>query len=51
MIEDDVLREVRAAREAFAQLHDFDVGAMVEDLRARDLAGDCRWCGISPPPA
>ena len=40
MTEDDVLREVRAAREAYARLHNFDVRAMVEDLRARDKAGD-----------
>jgi hypothetical protein len=40
MTEDDVLREVRAAREAYARLHNFDVRAMVADLRARDLAGD-----------
>lgn len=40
MVEDDVLREVRAAPEAYARLHNFDVRAMVADLRARDLAGD-----------
>lgn len=40
MTEDDVLREVRAAREAYARLHHFDVRAMVADLRARDAAGD-----------
>ena len=40
MVEDDVLREVRAAREAYARLHNYDVQAMVADLRARDLAGD-----------
>jgi hypothetical protein len=40
MIEDDVLCKVRAAREAYARLHNFDVRAMVEDLRARDVAGD-----------
>ena len=40
MIEDDVMREVRAVREAYARLHNFDVRAMVEDLRVRDLAGD-----------
>ncbi len=40
MNEDDVLREVRAARETYARLHNFDVRAMVADLRARDLAGD-----------
>jgi hypothetical protein len=40
MVEDDVLRQVRAAREAYAQSHGYDVRAMVADLRARDLAGD-----------
>ncbi len=48
MIEDDVLREVRAAREAYARLHNFDVRAMAKDLRARDLAGD--WQVVSMPP-
>jgi hypothetical protein len=40
MLEDDVLREVRAAREAYARSFGFDVQAMVADLRARDAAGD-----------
>lgn len=40
MVEDDVLREVRAAREAYARAHGYDVRAMVADLRARDAAGD-----------
>ncbi len=40
MTEDDVLREVRAARETYAESHNFDVRAMVADLRTRDLAGD-----------
>lgn len=40
MVEDDVLRDVRAAREAYARLHNFDVRAIVADLQARDLAGD-----------
>ncbi len=48
MVEDDVLREVRAAREAYARLHNFDVRAMVADLRARDLAGD--WPVVRHPP-
>ena len=48
MVEDDVLREVRAAREAYARLHHFDVRAMVADLRARDLAGD--WPVVCHPP-
>ncbi len=40
MTEDDVLRDVRVAREAYARSHNFDVQAMVADLRARDAAGD-----------
>ena len=31
---------VRAAREAYAQSRNYDVRAMVADLRARDAAGD-----------
>jgi hypothetical protein len=48
MVEDDVLREVRAAREAYARLHDFDVRKMAADLRDRDLAGD--WPVVRHPP-
>lgn len=48
MVEDDVLREVRAVREAYARLHDFDVRAMLADLRACDLAGD--WPVVRHPP-
>ena len=48
MTEDDVLREVRAAREGYAQSHNFDVRAMVADLRARDAAGD--WPVVRRPP-
>jgi hypothetical protein len=48
MIEDDVLREVRAAREAYARLHGYDIQAMVADLRARDSAGD--WQVVRRPP-
>jgi hypothetical protein len=40
MVEDDVLREVRAARDAYARSHNYDVRAMVADLRARDAADD-----------
>jgi hypothetical protein len=36
MNEDSVLQEVRAAREAYARSHGFDVRAMVADLRAQD---------------
>jgi hypothetical protein len=48
MVEDDVLREVRAVREAYARSHNFDVRAMAADLRARDLAGD--WPVVRHPP-
>jgi hypothetical protein len=48
MVEDDVLREVRAARDAYARSHNYDVRAMVADLRSRDLAGD--WLVVRRPP-
>jgi hypothetical protein len=58
MAEDDVLRQVRAAREAYARSLGYDVRAMVAELRARDAAGDwpvvrrpARRCGpaLVPP--
>ena len=48
MIEDDVLRQVRQAQEAYARSHGYDVQAMVADLRARDTAGD--WPVVQRPP-
>lgn len=48
MAEDDVLREVRAAREAYARSLGYDVRAMVADLRTRDAAGD--WPVVRRPP-
>lgn len=45
MIQDEVIREVRAAREAYAALHGFNIRAMVADLRTRDSAGD--WPVVS----
>ena len=47
MIEDDVIREVRSAREAYARLHGFSIRAMVADLQARDSVGD--WPVVSRP--
>ncbi|MGP0068675.1 MAG: hypothetical protein ACLQGP_34375 [Isosphaeraceae bacterium] len=35
-----MIREVRAARDAYAQSHGYDVRAMVADLRERDDRGD-----------
>jgi hypothetical protein len=40
MNDDSVLQEVRAAREAFARSHGYDVRAMVADLREQDDRGD-----------
>ncbi len=47
-MEDEILREIRATRDAFAAMHNFDVHAMVADLRARDSAGD--WIVVNRPP-
>jgi hypothetical protein len=38
MIEDEVVREVRAAREAFAATHGFDIRAMVAALHEWGIA-------------
>jgi hypothetical protein len=40
MIEDDVLQQVRVARDAYARSLGYDVHAMVADLHARYSAGD-----------
>jgi hypothetical protein len=48
MIEDDVLREVREVREEYARSHNYDVRAIVADLRALDAAGD--WLVVRRPP-
>jgi hypothetical protein len=48
MSEDSVLQEVRAAREAFARSHGYDVRAMVADLRERDDRGDWPVVRLSP---
>ena len=40
MTDEEVLREVREARDAFAKSHGYDIGKMAADLRAMDLADD-----------
>ena len=40
MNEDSVMQEVRAARDAFARSHGYDLRAMVADLREQDNRGD-----------
>ncbi len=39
MIDDDILQEIRATREAFAAAHNYDVRAMGETLKRMDLSG------------
>ena len=48
MIEDDILREVRAARDAFARSHGYDLHAMVAALRALDERGDRPVVRLAP---
>lgn len=51
MADDDVLRGVRVAREAFAQTHGFDPHSMVAALRELDAAGDWPVVPLGPQPA
>lgn len=48
MIEDDVVRAVRSAREAYCQEFDYDLGAIVRDLRKRERAGGRRVIRLPP---
>jgi hypothetical protein len=48
MSEDTVLQEVRSAREAFAELHGFNVRAMGAALRALDDVGDWPVVRLAP---
>jgi hypothetical protein len=48
MCDDSVLQEVRAARDAFARSHEYDVPAMVADLRDQDDRGDRPVVRLAP---
>ncbi|HUQ69360.1 MAG TPA: hypothetical protein VM165_07555 [Planctomycetaceae bacterium] len=48
MSDDSVLLEVRAAREAYARSHGFNVQAMVADLREQDDRGDWPVVRLAP---
>jgi hypothetical protein len=50
MIEDDIIREIRATREAFAAAHGYDVRAMVETLRKKDAAAGRQVVQLPPRP-
>lgn len=51
MIEDEVVREVRAAREAFAASHGFDIRKMVAALHELGVASGRELVRLSPRPA
>ena len=51
MTEDEVVREVRAAREAFAASHGYDIRAMVAALREMGLASGREVVRLPPRPA
>ena len=51
MIEDEVVREVRAAREAFAASHGFDIRKMVAALHELGVASGRELVQFAPRPA
>ena len=51
MTEDEVVREVRAAREAFAASHGYDIRAMVAALRELGVASGRELVRFAPRPA
>ncbi len=48
MRDDDVVRQVREAREAYAQSFGYDLKAMVADLRNQDDKGDRPVVRLAP---
>ncbi len=45
---DDMLQDVRAAREAFARAHNYDLEALVATLRKLDACGDRKVVRLPP---
>ena len=48
MSEDDVVREVRAAREEYCRQFGYDLGAIVRDLREQERAEGRRVVRLAP---
>lgn len=48
MIEDDILKEIRATRDAFAQRHGYDLNSMIAYLRKLDELGDKPVVRLAP---
>jgi hypothetical protein len=52
MSEDDLVRAVRAAREEYCRQFEYDLGAIVRDLREQERVGGRQVVRLSPrPPA
>ena len=51
MIQDEIVREVRAAREAFAASHGYDIRAMVAALHDLGIASGREVVWFAPRPA
>jgi hypothetical protein len=48
MIDDDVVREVRAAREDYCRQFAYDLGAILRDLRERERASGRQVVSLPP---
>ncbi len=48
MRNDDVLREVRAAREEICRQFGYDLSAMIQDLREQERLGDRQVVRLAP---
>ena len=51
MVLDSIVAEVRQARDELAKRFDYDLRAMIEDARERQLAGGRRVVTLPPRPA
>lgn len=51
MIEDDIIQQIRATREAFGRKHDYDPFKMVAALQAMEATGDRPVRPVPPKPA
>lgn len=51
MIEDEIVRQVRTAREAFAASHGYDIHAMVAALHELGVASGRELVRLAPRPA
>ncbi|MGA8028437.1 MAG: hypothetical protein WB992_14935 [Bryobacteraceae bacterium] len=45
---DEILDEVRAAREAYAARFNFDLAEMYQDLKAKEQARSCNIASLQP---